>query len=110
MAGIRRLDLRRDPAPDLAIDTFACHSTLDRLALYAKLGVPEVWRLDGEILTFHVLDADGRFSLSALSRAFPPATPNELVAFIRRARVEGDSNPIIRDFQAWIRQRRSTQP
>src|SRR5262249_36748647 len=46
MAGRRRLDLRTDPPPDLAIETDVTHSSMDRLSIYAALGVPEVWRLE----------------------------------------------------------------
>ncbi len=45
LAGKRRLDLRADPPPDLAIEIDVSHSSLDHLAIYAALRVPEVWRL-----------------------------------------------------------------
>ena len=40
-------DGETDPAPELAIEVDVTHSSLDRLAIYAALGVPEVWRFDG---------------------------------------------------------------
>ena len=40
-------DGETDPAPELAIEADVTHSSLDRLAIYAALGVPEVWRFDG---------------------------------------------------------------
>jgi Uma2 family endonuclease len=52
IAGRRRLDLRTDPPPDLAIEVDVTHSSLDRLAIYAALGVPEIWRLAGDTLIF----------------------------------------------------------
>src|SRR5215469_16685196 len=55
MAGVRRLNLRRDPPPDLAIEVDVANSSLNRLSIYAALRVPEVWRLDGDQLTFYVL-------------------------------------------------------
>src|SRR5437660_2088703 len=39
MAGRRRLNLRTDPPPDLALEDDVSHSTLNRLAIYAALGV-----------------------------------------------------------------------
>jgi hypothetical protein len=36
-AGRQRLDLSRDPPPDLAIETDVSRSCLDRLAIYARL-------------------------------------------------------------------------
>src|SRR5438132_4728027 len=71
MAGRRQLDLRRDPPPDLAIEVDVTHGSLDRLSIYAALKVPEVWRLAGDQLTFHVLGADGTYTVPATSRSFP---------------------------------------
>src|SRR5947209_3328710 len=41
MAGRRRLDLRTDPPPDLAIEVDVSHSSLDRPGVSPPLGVPE---------------------------------------------------------------------
>jgi Uma2 family endonuclease len=41
MKGKRRLDLRTDPPPDLAIEVDVTHSSMDRLDIYAGLRVPE---------------------------------------------------------------------
>jgi Uma2 family endonuclease len=58
MAGKRRLDLETDPPPDLAIEVQVTHSALDRLGIYATLGVPEVWWLRRNKLTFYLLEDD----------------------------------------------------
>src|SRR5437899_8506051 len=42
------LDLTLDPPPDLALEVEISRSALDRLRVYAALGVPEVWRWDGQ--------------------------------------------------------------
>jgi Uma2 family endonuclease len=105
MQGRRRLDLRRDPPPDLAIEVDVTHSSLDRLAIYAALRLPEVWRLQGDLLSFHVLDAAGTYTSAAVSLSFPLVAPADLLDFVQRARLASDENAIIRDFRAWIRQR-----
>jgi Uma2 family endonuclease len=110
MQGVRRLNLRRDPPPDLAIEVDVTRSSLNRLAIYAVLRVPEVWRLDGDVLTFHVLDANGHYGEAAASRSFPLVSPADVLAFVQRARTANDTNPIIRDFRTWIRQRLGHQP
>src|ERR1700722_6850872 len=46
--GKLEIDLSIDPPPDLAIEIDIMSSYLDRLGIYAALGVPEVWRFDGE--------------------------------------------------------------
>src|SRR5262249_34511497 len=53
--GRKTIDLTRDPPPDLAIEVEISRSALDRLAIYAALSVPEVWRFDGKKLTVLLL-------------------------------------------------------
>jgi Uma2 family endonuclease len=104
MAGLRRLNLRTDPPPDLAIEVDVTHGSLDRLSIYATLGVPEVWRLDGDTLTFHVLGADGKYTSATASRSFSIVKPADLLGFLQQARQTGDTNVVIRQFRQWIRQ------
>jgi len=106
MAGRRRLDLRTDPPPDLAVEVDVSHSSLDRLGIYAALQVPEVWRLDGSTLTFHVLEAGGAYATPATSRSFPFLTPADLLRFLELARQAGDENAVELQFRTWIRQQR----
>jgi hypothetical protein len=44
MQGPRELDLSVDPPPDLALEVDFTSSSLDRMSIYAALGVAEVWR------------------------------------------------------------------
>jgi Uma2 family endonuclease len=106
---VRKLDLSRHPPPDIAIEVDLTHSSLDRLAIYADLGVPEVWRLAGDVLTFHVLDG-GSYSEAAASRLFPFVTPADMLGYVQRARQTNDENSLIPEFQAWVRQHRTTKP
>lgn len=100
--GKRRIDLRVDPPPDLAIEVDVSRSSLNRLAIYATLGVPEVWRLaDG--LTFHVLGPDGQYAVANASRAFSSVAARDLVPFLARTTTEGE-NVVAGDFRAWVRQ------
>jgi Uma2 family endonuclease len=107
MAGRRRLNLSSDPPPDLVLEVDVTHSSLDRLSIYAALGVPEVWRLDGDTLTFHVLGAKAAYAAAAVSRSFPLVTPSDLLGFLQQARQAGDENAVIRQFRDWVRQRRA---
>src|SRR5688572_19066511 len=76
------IDLRRDPPPDLAIEVELTHHPLDREGIYAALGVNELWRYDGKRLTCHVRGADGNYSLTQQSAAFPFLRPADLEPFI----------------------------
>jgi Uma2 family endonuclease len=103
--GKRRIDLRTDPPPDLAIEVDVASSSLDRMAIYAALRVPEIWRLDAQGLTFHVLGADGRYTEAAHSHVFPMVTPADLRVFLD-LRGQLDENAVVQNFRQWIRQQR----
>lgn len=104
MRGKRHYDPRNDPPPDLALEVDVTRSSLDRLSIYAALGVPEVWRLDGQALTFHGLGTDGRYAQLADSRAFPKVLPTDLTRFLA-LRDQQDENAVVRQFRAWVQQR-----
>jgi Uma2 family endonuclease len=105
MAGRRRLDLRTDPPPDLAIEVDVTSSSLDRLSIYAALKVPEIWRLEGDVLTFYAFDPAGRYTTITHSQTFPQVTPADLFGFLQQARKADDENAVIREFREWIRKR-----
>jgi hypothetical protein len=75
------------------------------LAIYAALQVPEVWRLVGDKLTFHILGTDGTYQTALASRTFPLVTSADLVGFVQQARGAGDENLIVRQFRERIRRR-----
>ena len=71
MRGRKDLDLTRDPPPELILQIEISRSFLDRLAIAARLGMPEVWRWDGEALRVMVLGPERQFVASEPSRAMP---------------------------------------
>ena len=96
-----KIDLTRDPPPDLAIEIEVTDSVLDRLAIYKKLRVPEVWRFDGKRIQVLQLGADGEYVPVERSRYFPQVDLKEIVAFIQR-RDEMDETTLMRSFRAWV--------
>ena len=54
--GKARIDLAVDPPPDLVIEIDITSPSLNKLPIYAQMGVPEVWRYDGERMTILVLE------------------------------------------------------
>jgi Uma2 family endonuclease len=107
MKGKRRLNLRTDPPPDLAIEVDVTHSSLDRLSIYAALKVPELWRLQGNDLTFYVFTTEGTYIVAEHSLAFPLITPATLLEFLDKARQAADENAVVQEFRQWIRQAKS---
>jgi Uma2 family endonuclease len=99
--GKKRLDLRRDPPPDLVAEIDISYHDLDREGIYAAMGVPELWRFDGKRLTFWRL-LHGRWSPIESSVAFSRLGPTDLERFLRMAPRKGHS-AMRRAFRAWIR-------
>src|SRR5262245_40441276 len=95
--GKDKIDLRRDPPPDLVIEIDWTHSSLDRLAIFAALLVPEVWRFDGQTLQAHLLGPDGRYTVSERSRAFPFLDLTELARFVALRSNQSETD-VVRQF------------
>jgi hypothetical protein len=77
------------------------------MRIYARLGVPEFWRLEGDVLTFNLLEPSGDYAPITNSRSFPLLTADDLIPFLEQARqgVGVDDSAVIRSFRAWLRQR-----
>lgn len=102
LAGKTHLDLRVDPPPDLAIEMDVTHSSLDRMSIYAALGVPEVWRVTPEGLTFHHLEA-GAYQVRPKSLSFPQLASADLIPFLSQLGKTGTS-ALIAQFRQWVAQ------
>jgi Uma2 family endonuclease len=101
--GKRQLDLNIDPAPDLIIEVDVTRNSLDRLKIFAALGVPEVWRSKGRTLQFLHLQADGTYRRRATSRNFPTLTVSSVARFLKQSRT-ADTMDWIRSFRAFVRE------
>jgi Uma2 family endonuclease len=105
LRGRREIELTRDPPPDLAIEIDITRSSLDRMGIYAALGVPELWRFDGEALQAYRLGAGGGYEPSAQSLAFPFLPLAEVVPFLHQGLTAADDTGVAEAFLAWVRQR-----
>ncbi len=104
MTGLReRIDLSRDPPPDLGLEVEGTRSALDRMGIYAALGVPEVWRYDGETLHVHCLRPDGQYEVVEQSVSFPALPLGEFAQFIQNTQGLADIG-VSQAFRVWVRQ------
>jgi Uma2 family endonuclease len=101
--GKKRLDLTVDPPPDLVVEIDITSSSLNRMEIYASLGVPEAWRFDGTTLQVYRLGADGHYQVSERSVNFPSVPVTELLNFVRQGEAEDDTS-MLRAFRAWVRE------
>lgn len=103
MRSKKKWEARTDPPPDLAVEIDITSSWLDRLGIYAALGVPEVWRYDGKKLRVLILAASGKYRERAKSAAFPLLPIDGLVRFI--AKLDGaEETALIKKFTTWLRE------
>jgi Uma2 family endonuclease len=98
----READLRRDPPPDLVVEVDITHRAIDRETIYAALGVREVWRFDGRVLSFLVLQPEGAYGRSDASAAFPGLCAVDVERFLRLAE-ERDQGAAVLAFRDWLR-------
>jgi Uma2 family endonuclease len=96
------IDLSVDPPPDLAIEVEISRNMVDKLAVYAALGVPEVWRHDGTTLHVLTLGEAGDYEEVERSRALPSLPLVEIARVLDR-REELDETSLLREFQLWVR-------
>ncbi len=73
MRGKKRLDLSRDPAPDLVVEIDITNSTMKKLELFAAFKIPEVWRFDGSEVRMYWF-REGQYIEREHSLALPPVT------------------------------------
>ncbi|MBL8793265.1 MAG: Uma2 family endonuclease [Planctomycetia bacterium] len=101
--GKERIDLRTDPAPDLAIEVDVTRSSLNRLGIYATLNVPEVWRYRDGMVSFHVLAVNQKYVQQPISLSFPGLAAAEITRFVGSLHLT-EENTLIREFRDWVRQ------
>ena len=98
-----KIDLTVDPPPDLAIEIDMSNSSLDKMAVYAELKVPEVWRWQDGKLTVNIL-TDVVYVESDTSLAFESFPAPELARFMQLDSHIGE-NARLREFRQWVRQK-----
>jgi Uma2 family endonuclease len=104
IAGKPAIDLRTDPPPDIALEIDISRSSLPKLAIFARFGVPEVWRYDGRELRMYRLSGDSYAEIEA-SLAFPRLPRAALARFIEESKT-GSRRALLRSFREWIRTQR----
>jgi len=79
------VDLERDPPPDLVVEVDITHTDINKLQLYAALGIPEFWRYNGEVWRIYSL-YDGEYQEVEVSPTFSLVPKVKLYEFLATAR------------------------
>jgi len=96
--GISDLSVAVDPPPDLVIEIDITSSSINKLSIFGHVGVPEVWRFDGE--QFGIFRLDGKtYSQQVESTCLPGITEGVVSSLLQ------DSHKMRRP--DWLRRLRS---
>jgi Uma2 family endonuclease len=96
-----RLDFETDPPPDVAVEVDIHHESQSKLVIYGALGVPEVWRFDGQAVSIHLLRGKN-YVEAPRSLALPILTSSVLTEFLTRLPKDGDSRTLLA-FDEWLK-------
>ncbi|MEK0183849.1 MAG: Uma2 family endonuclease, partial [Oscillatoriales cyanobacterium] len=83
--GKRDIKLPEDLPPDLVIESDYTNSSVNKDAIYAALGVPELWRYRRQSLQVYQL-VEGKYQKCDRSLAFPFLPVAEIPGFIEQSR------------------------
>ena len=100
--GKDRLDLPDDPPPEVVFEVDITGSSLHKDSIFAQLGVPEVWRYDGENVEILVRSGE-EYRKSQVSSALPFITAEILERFISEGRTLSRLE-WFKKVRAWARQ------
>jgi Uma2 family endonuclease len=82
------IDLAFDPPPDLVLEVEYTRPKIDKLSLYAAMGIPEFWRYNGTTLRIYTL-SQGQYSETQISPTFAPVPIREIPRFIQESKKVG---------------------
>lgn len=99
---VMALDLKQYPPPDLGIEIDISRSSIPRQPVYAFIAVPEVWRFDGERVSFLHRRNDGEYFVATSSLAFRKLTSDDINRFIGMSSRMSQS-AVVRAFRDWLR-------
>ena len=93
-----------DPPPDLIIEIDITGPSLDKFPIFARMGVPEVWRFDGSRLAIYELFG-GDYQERDTSLAFPAVAASDITALIKESE-EMERPQWVRKVRSWGRNRK----
>lgn len=112
MGGFAEIDLDNQPPPDLAIEVEVSHPADRVMAIYARLGIPEVWRLDvpKNSIRFWSLREDGVYVPSGRSRYLPMLSPQDVLSQLELARTVVPFSSWLDQLPGWVRDELASRP
>ncbi len=92
------IDLAIDPPPDLVVEVNVTSSSINRIPIYAAMGVPEVWRWHDDALQVLVLSSANEYTEASASRSLAGFPLERMVELLKR-RNSTDGLTLVREFR-----------
>lgn len=102
VSDVRNYDPNVDPAPDLAVEVEVSSPSLNRLPVYAAMGIPEVWVYDGKSVAIGLRKDDDSYESSETSIVFPKLSAKHLTEWVERA-YDVEEWQWMEEFREWVR-------
>jgi Uma2 family endonuclease len=102
-----QLDFETDPPPDIVVEIDIHHDSRPRFPVCAALGVPEIWRYNGDVMTiYHLAEESPEGEAPAYverdaSTALPILTAQLLTEMLERMRKDGNLEALLA-FDDWL--------
>lgn len=101
--GRQELDLETAPPPDLAIEIDITSSSVDKLAIYSALRVPELWLYNGRVLKFYQL-VEREYIERDFSIAFSFLSVGRMLYFLEQSKTMGEI-ALLKSLRSWVREK-----
>jgi Uma2 family endonuclease len=95
------IDLNSDPPPDLVVEIDLTSSSLDKLQIYASLGVSELWRYEEGVLRIYQLQ-QGQYVECSDSSTFAKLPLIEIARFLEESQRIGVMG-MTKNFRNWVK-------
>lgn len=106
--GKDEVDLSFDPPPDLAVEVDISRSSMPKMPIYRSIGVPELWRYDGQAMLVYVLQQNGEYEQTDSSSVLPNFPFIEAQTVLERRQEESETS-LIKKFREFVRSQKSSR-
>ena len=97
----KMVNLSQDPAPDLVIEVDITHTNINKLSLYANLGVSEFWRYNGRCLMVYQLQGES-YQEVEISPTFAWSPQEKFYEFLEACQTSEIKASKV--FRAWVQE------
>ncbi|HAX77294.1 MAG TPA: hypothetical protein DCY88_16040 [Cyanobacteria bacterium UBA11372] len=91
--GLEEINLPNNPPPDLVVESDNTNYSLNKLPIYASIGVAEIWRYRKQTLQVYRL-VEGEYEQTNQSLAFPFLPIAEVPGFIEQSKTIGQRSAV----------------